>query len=489
MAQLRTTIVALFALLSIAFAVSPLIVQGADLVNSVSNARFQIIGVAYQPGGSSGFDPGSGIDPLSDGTVCLRDAALMQRLGVNTIRVYNLDPDLDHQACASIFNAAGIYMILDVNSPLPNQSLNRGAPWDSYEIEYLTRVFQVVEAFMHFDNTLGFFSGNEVINQQSVIQVPSYIRAVTRDIKEYIAKQAPRTIPVGYSAADVSGLLADTWTYLSCDIANSTDSKIDFFGLNSYSWCGNSSFTTSAYNQLVAQFSNTTIPVFFSEYGCNLVTPRVFTEVPVLYGPLMTGVFSGGLVYEYSEETNNYGLVSLNSNGTVSILQDYDNLQAQYNTLDISALTSSNSSATSLTPLTCDPSLITSTLFDMDFDIPAQPDGAAALITNGVANATAYPSGFSQVTQTSVTETVYDVDGQALSGLKLNILGDDQSNLPGNNTSGTASSTSGSSSSSSSTSSASSPTASHKSAAVRAGDINMGPLVMGVLTFAFLIGS
>ena len=52
----------------------------------------------------------------------------MQRLGVNTLRVYNLDPDLDHSMCASIFNAAGIYMVLDVNSPLPNQSLNRGAP-------------------------------------------------------------------------------------------------------------------------------------------------------------------------------------------------------------------------------------------------------------------------------------------------------------------------------------------------------------------------
>jgi hypothetical protein len=37
--------------------------------------------VAYQPGGSSGYKPDSGIDPLSDAAVCLRDAALMQRLG------------------------------------------------------------------------------------------------------------------------------------------------------------------------------------------------------------------------------------------------------------------------------------------------------------------------------------------------------------------------------------------------------------------------
>jgi len=31
----------------------------------------------------------------------------MQRLGVNSIRVYNVDPDLNHDECASIFNGVG----------------------------------------------------------------------------------------------------------------------------------------------------------------------------------------------------------------------------------------------------------------------------------------------------------------------------------------------------------------------------------------------
>lgn len=81
------------------------VIKGPDFVNSVTGNRLQIVGVAYQPGGSSGYNPGSGVDPLSDGAVCLRDAALMQRLGVNAIRVYNVDPDLNHDMCASIFNA------------------------------------------------------------------------------------------------------------------------------------------------------------------------------------------------------------------------------------------------------------------------------------------------------------------------------------------------------------------------------------------------
>lgn len=37
---------------------------------------------SYQPGGSSGFDGKS--DPLSNGTSCLRDAAIMQHLGVSS---------------------------------------------------------------------------------------------------------------------------------------------------------------------------------------------------------------------------------------------------------------------------------------------------------------------------------------------------------------------------------------------------------------------
>ena len=249
----------------------------------------------YQPGGASGFIAGSGYDPLSNGTLCLRDAALMQLLGLNTIRVYNLDPSLDHDLCASIFNAVGIYMILDVNSPLPNQSLNPEQLSDSYNLEYLKQIFGIVEAFHNFPNTLGFFGGNEVMNDISDGgSVPPYLRAVTRDLKNYISKHSPRNIPVGYSAADVREILADSWSYLQCAVDGlaSDSSKIDFFGLNSYSWCGGkadgTNFQTAGYDILVSQFSNTTIPVFFSEYGCNKVEPRVFEEVQELYGPQMT---------------------------------------------------------------------------------------------------------------------------------------------------------------------------------------------------------
>ena len=81
---------------TIAAAVTSLEVQGNQFVNSKTGDAFQIVGMAYQIGGSAGYDPSHGKDPLSNGDICKRDAALMQTLGVNTIRVYNLDPNLNH---------------------------------------------------------------------------------------------------------------------------------------------------------------------------------------------------------------------------------------------------------------------------------------------------------------------------------------------------------------------------------------------------------
>lgn len=99
---MQSALVALAA--TVVGAVKPLTIQGTDFVDDNGN-KFQLVGVAYQPGGSAGYDPKAGKDPLSDADTCMRDAALLQVMGVNAIRVYNLDPNLNHDECASIFNA------------------------------------------------------------------------------------------------------------------------------------------------------------------------------------------------------------------------------------------------------------------------------------------------------------------------------------------------------------------------------------------------
>lgn len=396
--------------LSLAAAVPAIDVKGNFFVNNATGDRYQIVGVAYQPGGSAGYDTSS--DPLSHKDSCLRDAALMQVLGVNAIRVYNINPDLNHDDCVSIFNAvcfvglsrpprchsltpcqAGMYIFIDVNSPLPGESINSDAPAANYDVSYLNRTFAVVEAFKNYPNTAGFFSGNEVIAAVSDgSDVPPYIRAVTRDLKTYIAKHADRNIPVGYSAADIRTILVDSLQYLSCsdpsDGTSNDMSRVDFFALNSYSWCGNSTFTNSGYDQLVADFSSSSVPVFFSEYGCNQVYPRIFTEVPELYSDDMNMAFSGGMIYEYTQGVNNYGLVNISSDGSAQLLEDFYTLKDRYAALNFTAIQGMAPPGNSPPVPTCSSSLIDTSLgFTTDFALPGVPAGAQSLIDNGVSPA------------------------------------------------------------------------------------------------------
>ena len=429
--KLTTILASICALVVTVSALNPIEVQEQEFIDSKTGDRFTIIGVDYQPGGQDSYGTGNG-DPLSNAEACLRDAALMQDLGINTIRCYNVDPTLNHDECASIFNTVGIYMIIDVNSPLPGQSIDRSNPSSSYNKEYLQHIFSVVEAFMNYPNTLGFFAGNEIINTvETGKENPQYIRAVQRDLKNYIKSNAPRTIPVGYSAADVEddNVLSDTWAYLQCQIGSGTDmSRSDFFGLNSYSWCGSSSsYTISGYDVLVGLFSNSTVPVFFSEYGCNKPQPRQFDEVTTLYGPKMT-VLSGGLVYEWTQEADDFGLVQVNDDSSVTLLADYEQLQSKYDVLNINILRNQNSTATSLTPPTCNADLISGDGFSTDFDIPAVPQGGDELISNGIPHP---PSGsIVKVTQTVVQVAVTQANGQVLKNLQIR-PGATQANFPG----------------------------------------------------------
>ncbi|KAF7558792.1 hypothetical protein G7046_g5373 [Stylonectria norvegica] len=433
-------------------AVTSLEVQGNSFVNPDTGKKFQVVGMAYQPGGSAGYDPKAGKDPLSHKDECLRDAALMQILGINAVRVYNLDPNLNHDECASIFNAAGMYMMIDVNSPLPGEAITSLNPWESYYMEYLNRTFAIVEAFSNYPNTLLFFSGNEVINDIGTAEfVPAYLRAVTRDLKNYIKNNLKRQIPVGYSAADVRDVLWDTWNYMQCSEDGDKDdmSRADIFALNSYSWCGpQATYQSSSFDDLTTGFKSSSIPVFFSEYGCNKPQPRFWNETQAMYGDEMTPVFSGGVVYEYTEEDNNYGLVSIKG-GTLNVLGDFNRLKSQFAKIDWNSVQGQSPSKNTPKPPACKTSLIKENGFDSNFTLPNVPPGTQKLINNGIKPK---PSGkIIKISSWSVTLPVRNADGTVMKNLKVVPLEDDESNHAGKNSANTGSGNDTSSSNSTST--------------------------------------
>lgn len=313
-------------------------------------------------------------DPLADSSVCERDIAEFKKLGINTVRVYIVDNSANHDTCMNALADAGIYLILDVNNPL--YSINRASPAASYNADYLQSVFATIDAFQGYDNTLAFFSGNEVVNDQvnTTLAAP-YVKATTRDMRQYLRQRGYRSIPVGYSAADVSQNRYQLAEYFNC---GTDDERSDFFAFNDYSWC-NTDFTTSGWDQKVKNFTGYGLPLFLSEYGC-ITNGRTFGEVEALMNSEMTGVYSGGVVYEYSEEADNrgYGLVSI-SGSSASQLSDF----TAYSTALASwPAPSGDGGFTSTTNTQACPSVDSEWLVSNTL-LPAIPSGAQKFMTEG----------------------------------------------------------------------------------------------------------
>jgi len=287
-----------------------------------NNERFYIRGVAYQPGGAA-----DAADPLLDLDSLKRDVEQFKNLGINTIRIYTIDNSQNHDEGMKMLDDAGIYLALDANTP--GYSLNRenaDSLHASYNDVYLQSVFATVDSFAGYNNLLLFFSGNEVINAKNNTNAAPYIKAVTRDMKQYIAAQADRQIPVGYSSADVAENIEPQALYFAC--GEDEMARSDFFAFNDYSWCDPSSFEQAGWDKKVETYSNYSIPVFLSEFGC-ITNTRKWEEISALYSDKMTGVYSGGLAYEYTVEPNGYGLVEM-SGGSIVPNDDFKALKAAY---------------------------------------------------------------------------------------------------------------------------------------------------------------
>ncbi len=241
-----------------------------------------------------------------------------------------------------MLDAAGIYVITDLSSP--SLSINRADP--AWNTQLYARYTSVIDSMANYTNVIGFFAGNEVTNNVSYTPASAFVKAAVRDMKAYIAEKNYRPMGVGYAADDDASVRLNVANYFNC--GNVTDG-IDFWGYNIYSWCGDSSYVQSGYSDRVAEFSNYSVPVFFAEYGCNTqaggAAGRMFTEIGTLFSSPMDDVFSGGIVYEYFQDTNDYGLVSAINDNTVSTIADFNAYSTQ-----IHAVTPSATNSASYTP-------------------------------------------------------------------------------------------------------------------------------------------
>ncbi|KAJ2560703.1 1 3-beta-glucanosyltransferase gel4, partial [Coemansia sp. RSA 1836] len=255
-------------------------------------------------------------DPLADTAGCTRDLPFLKELGVNAIRVYQTEPFGNHDKCMSMLSDAGIYVMLDLSTP--TETINRDTP--TYDVDLLGYYQRKVDAFAKYDNVFAFLAGNEVTNAYNNTGASAYVKAALRDVKSYI-KSKRLAIPVGYATNDDADIRWQLQTYFDC---GSVSDRADFYGINLYEWCGpTATFESSGYANVVKNFTDWDVPVLLTEYGCNIIKPRTFPEIAAIYGPKMTDSFSGGFVYEYVQEPNNYGLVEV-SGSSGKKTEDFD---------------------------------------------------------------------------------------------------------------------------------------------------------------------
>ncbi|KAF7906576.1 hypothetical protein EAF00_000855 [Botryotinia globosa] len=167
------------------------------------------------------------LDILADREACERDIKALVSLGINVLHAYGIDPSQDHGEC--------------------------------------------MEKFME--------------NDSSTSLAPLSKAAAVRDVKGYIKARGYRSIPIGGYVLTDSEYARETYR-LAADYMACGNSSIDFWALTDYSWCDNSTFTSSNYSRFTESFSDYPLPIFLADYACEVTTEdysdvadRIFDEV------------------------------------------------------------------------------------------------------------------------------------------------------------------------------------------------------------------
>ncbi|TXT39725.1 MAG: 1 3-beta-glucanosyltransferase [Comamonadaceae bacterium] len=308
--------------------------------------RWSPKGVCYQPQ--------DGVDPLSDNNFSdiqnLVDPQTpygFTNLGINCLRVYQVDPTAKHDKVMQLLAASGIYVLVGaVNAATAITGTASSVPTTT-----VTRVKEVADAFAAYDNVLGFSISNELLdsNDQTNYGLVSIVKQVKQQMQAHMQKQNYRAIPIGCCTRDDPAFTFSATQAYTCGPA---DLRMDFIGYNAYRWVVDSGSTPSAgtinqYYLLYQQFQNFPVPVMLTEMGAQCTGGRNWTQIPYIFGETqvsstppnslsatMSDAISGCFAFRFYEQGDGFGLV--NNTTPPSIMTSgngggYQDLQAAYN--------------------------------------------------------------------------------------------------------------------------------------------------------------
>jgi hypothetical protein len=302
--------------------IGPAVIKGKKFFDFRSGKYIPLKGVNYYPRPNAGeLSTGKNRDFFSEESRAIweRDIQEFQKLGINVVRIYAVDPGLDHSGFMCALQQAGIYAIIGLAASCQDCAITGQASPVCYPGALKERGQFVINIFAKYENVLAFDAGNEV-QLYAPGQPPEYNapcqKQFIRDMRAYIDScENLRKIPVGVVVADFDR--DENALYYNCR-SDSDDAleNAEWYGLNIYLHCDGSAQSIqdlAGFQGLLEshQSYNMNIPVFLSEFGCtNPSFPTIdgfegqrdFLQVEALFSADYEEYFAGGIVFEFSAE-------------------------------------------------------------------------------------------------------------------------------------------------------------------------------------------
>ena len=307
----------------------PIVVKGKKFFNSATGEYFPVKGIDYYPRPNAGeLGDGGSRDFFSEDLrhIWERDVEYFKDLGVNVIRLYAVDPSVDHDLFMCALQAAGIYAIIGLAATCENCAILEGEAPSCYPAELKSRGQLIINAFSKYDNVLAFSVGNEVNlvapQGQPHVNAPCQ-KQFLRDMRAFVSgcdDFGMRQIPIGLEIADIER--DENALYYGCQTVPGDDLETtEWYGLNSYVHCDGSATSIDqlvGYQQLLSDFGgyDLSYPILLTEFGClsesfptltnddgmSFEAQRTWLQVDALFDPQYEEEFNGGCVFEFSTE-------------------------------------------------------------------------------------------------------------------------------------------------------------------------------------------